>query len=54
MRFFRKHDVGGAPTVDRMTYIREDPDGVRQTIDTSTDDGKTWTKTFDGLYVRRK
>jgi tetratricopeptide (TPR) repeat protein len=49
MRFFWKHD-----TLDRMTYIREDPDKVRQVLETSTDDGKTWTTTFNGLYVRRK
>jgi tetratricopeptide (TPR) repeat protein len=54
MRFLWKHDVRGTPTIDRMTYIREDADRVRQLIDTSTDDGKTWTTTFDGLYVRRK
>jgi len=54
MRFFWKHDVRGTPTVDRMTYIHEDADRVRQTIESSTDDGKTWTKTYDGLYVRRK
>jgi hypothetical protein len=46
--------VGGTPTTDRMTYVREDADRVRQTIESSADDGKTWTKTYDGLYVRRK
>jgi tetratricopeptide (TPR) repeat protein len=54
MRFFWKHDVSGTPTTERMTYIREDPDHVRQRIDVTTDDGKSWTTTYDGMYVRRK
>ena len=37
----------------RMTYLKEGPDRVRQVIETSTD-GKSWTKAYDGLYVRRR
>lgn len=47
---------GQGPTpssVNRMTYTREGPDRVRQFIEVSTDDGKTWTPGFDGLYIRR-
>jgi dienelactone hydrolase len=40
-------------TVNRMTYTREGADRVRQLIEVSTDDGKTWTPGFDGLYIRR-
>ena len=38
----------------RMTYTKEGPDRVRQRIEVSTDEGKTWTTGYDGLYVRRK
>jgi tetratricopeptide (TPR) repeat protein len=50
MRFFWKHP----DSIDRMTYVKEDADHVRQVIDHSADDGKTWTNTYNGLYVRRK
>ena len=40
-------------TLNRMTYTKEGPDRVRQILETSTD-GKTWTKTYDGLYIRRR
>ncbi|HLJ73826.1 MAG TPA: hypothetical protein VKU62_04530 [Thermoanaerobaculia bacterium] len=38
---------------NRMTYTKEGPDRVRQVLETSTD-GKSWTKTYDGLYIRRR
>jgi tetratricopeptide (TPR) repeat protein len=38
----------------RMSYIKEGPDKVRQHIEISTDGGKTWSTGYDGLYVRRK
>lgn len=50
LRFFLKH--GG--TLQRMTYIKEGPDKVRQLIETSSDDGKSWATGYDGEYVRRK
>lgn len=50
MRFFWTHP----DSLDRMTYVKEDADRVRQVIDHSTDGGKTWVNTYDGLYVRRK
>ena len=40
--------------LQRMTYSKEGPDRVRQLIESSTDDGKTWSVGFDGMYVRRK
>ena len=40
--------------VQRMTYTKEGPDHVRQTIDVSSDEEKTWNSGFNGLYVRRK
>lgn len=37
-----------------MTFFNLGPGRVRQTAETSPDGGKTWTNTWDGLYVRRK
>ncbi|HJT16490.1 MAG TPA: hypothetical protein VJ853_03850 [Thermoanaerobaculia bacterium] len=49
MTFRWDHD--GA--LHRMTYTKEGPDHVRQILETSAD-GKSWTKTYDGLYIRRR
>jgi len=38
----------------RMTFTSLGPDKVRQTAETTADDGKTWTPVWDGLYVRKK
>lgn len=40
--------------LQRMSYEKESPDRVRQLIDVSTDDGKTWSPGYNGLYIRRK
>ncbi len=37
----------------RMTFTPLGKDRVRQLIEQSDDDGKTWASTFDGLYQRR-
>lgn len=50
----KQTNAAGQVTLSRMTYIKEGPDKVRQLIETSTDDGKTWTPGYDGLYTRRK
>src|SRR5205807_7893320 len=34
------------------TYTREGPDRVRQILESSSD-GKSWAKTYEGLYIRR-
>jgi len=44
----------GQKTLGRMTYFNQGPDRLRQVWETSTDDGKTWTVAFDGLYMRKK
>ena len=46
-------DQNGTKVLNRMTYSKEGPDRVRQFIETSTDDGKTWAAGYDGMYVRR-
>ena len=39
----------------RMTwYYNKEDDTVRQLQESSSDEGKTWTKTFDGLYKRQQ
>lgn len=52
--FYWRHKQGSGEVLDRMTYFRESPDKVRQLIESSSDEGKSWTTTFDGMYVRRK
>jgi hypothetical protein len=54
MVFNWNYERNGVKTMNRMSYLKEGPDKVRQKIDVSTDDGKTWSVSYDGLYVRRK
>lgn len=52
---FQGHYPGRAPGAlieDRTTLTRETPDRVRQLIEVSKDDGKTWTPVFDAEYRR--
>ncbi len=44
----------GAKTTGRMTFSKLDNGDVRQHGESSTDGGKTWTTTFDFIYVRKK
>lgn len=45
---------GGVAIINRITWsvVNEDPDHVRQLWETSADDGKTWSVSFDGHYHR--
>lgn len=54
MVFTWTYERNGVKTMNRMSYLKEGPDKVRQRIDVSTDDGKTWSVGYDGLYVRRR
>jgi hypothetical protein len=38
----------------RLTFFNVSPDSVRQFAETSADAGKTWTVSYDLMYVRRK
>jgi hypothetical protein len=44
----------GKKTLGKMTFSRLPDGNVRQHGENSTDDGKTWTTTFDFKYVRVK
>lgn len=46
--------VNGKKTINRMTFSKLADGNVRQHGEASTDDGKTWTTTFDFTYVRKK
>ncbi len=37
----------------KMSYFKISADSVRQVWESSTDGGKTWTRAFDGMYVRK-
>jgi hypothetical protein len=46
--------TGGKKSLARMTYSKLGDGSVRQQGESSTDDGKTWTTTFDFTNVRKK
>jgi tetratricopeptide (TPR) repeat protein len=45
-------DRAGKPQKLRMTFFPLEPGKVRQFGEVSTDDGKTWSTSFDLIYVR--
>jgi hypothetical protein len=45
--------TNGRKTVARMTFSKLENGDVRQHGQNSTDDGKTWTTSFDFTYVRK-
>jgi tetratricopeptide (TPR) repeat protein len=47
-------DPKGNKIIHRLTFFNLSKDRVRQLWEQSTDNGKTWTIAFDGLYVRKK
>jgi len=46
--------VGDKSTLAKMTYSKLPNGDVRQHGENSTDDGKTWTTTFDFIYSKKK
>jgi hypothetical protein len=46
--------ANGTKMLQRMTFFKLEGDKVRQLWETSTDDGKTWTVAFDGMYIKKK
>lgn len=45
---------GGKTVMSRMTFTPNADGSVRQFIEESSDEGKTWSVWFDGKYVRKK
>ncbi|HPM32052.1 MAG TPA: tetratricopeptide repeat protein [Chryseolinea sp.] len=55
MRFeFESTNAQGVKTLTHFHFFNQGPDQVRQFHETSVDDGKTWTTTYDFTYVRKK
>lgn len=46
--------VNGKKTLAKMTFSKLSNESVRQLGENSTDDGKTWSTSFDFTYVRKK
>ncbi|MEP5611419.1 MAG: tetratricopeptide repeat protein [Cyclobacteriaceae bacterium] len=44
---------GGNITLSRLTFTLLDDGTVRQLFESSSDDGKTWTSAFDGIYKKK-
>lgn len=53
LQFITKSTSNGAETWTKMTYIKVSEDEVHQNLDSSTDQGKTWTPGFRGVYIRK-
>ena len=49
-----KKDQAGKTTINRITWSALPSGQVRQVWEQSSDDGKSWTVAFDGLYTRKK
>ena len=55
MRFeFETRDAQGHRIIGRFIFYNEGPAQVRQSNETSADDGKTWTTSYDFTYIRKK
>lgn len=55
MRFtFTTTDAQGHKLIGRFMFYNQGPDQVRQFNETSADDGKTWTTSYDFTYFRVK
>lgn len=54
MRFVATtHDAQGTASLQRMSFWVNDDSSVRQLFESSSDEGATWTTSFDGRYVRK-
>ena len=55
MRFvFETKDAQGQRIIGRFIFYNEGLNKVRQFNETSADDGKTWTTSYDFTYIRKK
>ncbi len=44
----------GEKTIHRMTFTPMSEGRVRQLLEDSKDNGKTWSTSYDGIYVKKK
>ena len=44
----------GAVSLQKLTFVKVSADTVRQIFEASVDAGKTWSKTWEGIYVKRR
>jgi hypothetical protein len=54
MMLVAENTANGKKTLNRMTFSKLPNGDVRQHGETSADEGKTWTTSFDFTYVRKK
>ncbi len=54
MRFEGETVANGKKTLHRLTFSKNDDGSVRQFAELSSDEGKTWTVSYDFKYVRAK
>jgi tetratricopeptide (TPR) repeat protein len=54
MRFEGETMSNGKKTLQRLTFFKIDENTVRQLSETSADEGKTWTVSYDFKYVKKK
>jgi tetratricopeptide (TPR) repeat protein len=55
MRFvFEYKDARGQRIIGRFIFYNEGPNQVRQFNETSADNGKTWTTSYNFTYIRKK
>jgi hypothetical protein len=54
MRFEGETTQNGKKTLQRLTFFKMDENTVRQLSETSTDEGKTWTVSYNFKYVKKK
>jgi tetratricopeptide (TPR) repeat protein len=55
MRFeFETKDAQGKKIIGRFIFYNQGPNQVRQFNETSNDEGKTWTTSYDFTYIRKK
>lgn len=54
--YFRGENTGpkGSKSLVRMEFTSNGDGSVRQLYEGSTDDGKTWSVYFDGLYIKKQ
>lgn len=45
---------GVGKTLHKLTFFNQGPQRVRQLWEQSTDDGKTWSIVWDGIYIRKQ